>query len=440
MGRHPVNTSQWKYLKYPTPGGENSTINTYDELLPSPVFSHTAGVYTSDFSLSLSTTVPGATIYYTLDGSDPNPDNVGGSTFMYKNYVGGSSLSETMDSYIYNSPILITDRSNDANRVSVKSTSPTDLSTYLPNSPVTKGTVVKAIAVIPGGLPETSVNTYFVFPSVNKYSFPVVSVSMDEKKMFDFDSGFYTWGANYDPNEPCGKGNYYEDWRPSGHFEYFVNNSKVIDREVVYRIHGGCSRFFPRKTLRVLGGSALDYPIFNSTPQRNHRNIILRNGGQNWDSNFIKDAVNHDIMQGLRFGKQEVTPSVIFVNGEYWGLHDIRERIDHHYLNTLYGVNKDSVDMIEVGGGFAAGEGDMVAFNSMMNFVQNNSFVNTANYDSLANLIDMNSFIDYYIAQTYIANADWPNSNTRFWRKKINQFNPNITGPEDGGGYSLTQT
>lgn len=433
MGRNPDNISEWRYFSNPTPGVVNNTTGMYSELVPAPSFSHLGGVFSSSFSLNLTTDVPEGVIYYTVDGSEPSLANLGGTTFQYKNTLNGSFLTETMLTQQYTSPITIVDRSSQPNKLSVKSSSLIDGNSnfYFPKNPVSKGTVVKAMVVTPNGLPQVATNTYFVFPNPNRYTLPIVSVSMDESKMFDYTTGFYTYGSNYAPLHNCPLGNYSVGFRHPGHFEYFVENSKVIDREVVYRIHGGCSRTFPRKTLRVLGGSGLDYPIFERFPERNHRNLLLRNSGNNWDRNLFKDVANHKIMDGLKFGKQESVPSVVFINGEYWGLHNIRERIDQHYISEIYGVNKDSVDIVSYNQGFEADEGDLVKFNDLRSFLNSKNFSNQANYDSLKNLIDIENFIDYQLAQIFINNSDWPFNNTRLWRKKTN-YNPSVEGFEDG--------
>lgn len=426
MGRHPVNLSEWKYFTNPTPGKTNSTTGMYQELIPAPLFSHSGGFYNSSFNLSLSSEVTEATIYYTLDGSTPDPLNLSGTTYSYKNQLSGSLLQEVIKSYMYTSPILIVDRTDSLNKVSRKSSSYINGSSnsYFPSSPIAKGTVVKAIAYKSGGLSEVLTNTYFVFSNPAKYTFPVVSVSMDERDLFDYNTGFYTPGVNGISSSSCAWGNYAMEWKKSGYFEYFDNKDRVIARPVNYRIHGGCTRYFPRKSLRVLGGGPLDYPIFKREPVRNHRNIILRNSGNNWDENLFKDALNHQVMDNLKMGKQESTPSVVFLNGEYWGVHNIRERIDEHYLNTIYGVNKDSIDLIQISAGWVQTDaGDDIKYNELMDFLLERDFSIVANYDSLKKLIDVDYFIDYQIAHTFLANQDWPHNNVRLWRKRTDNSN-----------------
>jgi hypothetical protein len=421
MGRHPVNTAQWKYFKTPTPGQANSTNGMYDHILPAPVFSHQGGFFATPFNLQLSTDVSGATIYYTLDGSEPDVANVGGKTFQYKNTSYGPLLNETMKTNLYGSPILIYNRTSDLNKVSVKSSTWAAWSSnwYFPNSNVAKGTVVKAILSKPGGLPEVMTHTYFVFPNPeNRYSFPVVSVSMNESNMFDYYTGFYTPGV-HGREESDHFGNFAQDFRHSGNIEYFVNNNQVINRAADFKIHGAVSKLYAKKSMRVYGGTSLDYPIFSNYPQRNHRNVILRNSGGNWYRNVFKDAVNQEIFTGMNFSKQEATPCVVFINGEYWGIHDVRERIDKHYINEIFGVNKDSLDIIQVSNHFEAEEGGLTDYNQLETYLYSNNISNPAIYNHVTKLVDVDNLIDYFAAQFFIANNDWPNNNVRMWRKKL---------------------
>jgi hypothetical protein len=425
MGRHPTNTSQWKYFKTTTPGKINSIDGMYDSILPAPVFSHQGGFFATPFNLQLSTDVPGATIYYTLDGSEPDVANAGGKTFKYKNTSYGPLLNETMKTNLYGSPISIYNRTSEPNKVSVKSSSWGAWSSnwYFPNSNVAKGTVVKAIVSKPGGLSEVLAHTYFVFPNAeSRYSFPVVSISMDESNMFDYYKGFYTPGVN-GREESDNYGNFTKDFRYSGNFEYFENNIQVINRAADYKIHGAKSIISPKKSMRVYGGSGLNHPIFKNHPERNHRNIILRASGASsegsWYVNVFKDWLNQEIFTGLNFSKQEATPSVVFINGEYWGIHHAIERIDKHYINEIFGVNKDSLDIIQVSDHFGVEEGSLSSYYQLESYLANNNVANLNIYNEVRKLVDIDNVIDYFAAQLFIANTDWPNNNVRIWRKKL---------------------
>jgi hypothetical protein len=425
MGRNPGNLSQWKFFKKPTPGLLNSSNEMFDMILPPPTFSHNGGIYTSPFNLHLTTDVPGAVIYYTLDGSEPDINNVGGKTFLYKNTSYGSLLTEYMHTFQYNNFINIIDRSTEPNKVSLKSSSWGAWSTnwYFPNNKISKGTVVKAMIVKPGGLPEVLTNTYFVFSNgTSRYSLPIVSLSMDESKMFDYWTGFYTPGI-HGSGDNTYAGNYAQDFRPFGNMEYFVNNEQVINRYAEFKIQGASSKISPKKSLRVYSDDSFNYPFYEKFPDRIHKNIILRGVGSgnpgNWYVNVFKDAVNQTVATGLNFGKQENKPSLVFINGEYWGTHSITERIDKHYINQVFGVNKDSIDLLKVENFFHTEEGSVSNYDNLETYLHANDLRNASVYNRSTELVDILSLIDYFSFNFFIANNDWPHNNVRLWRKRL---------------------
>jgi hypothetical protein len=154
FGRMPNGTGPWKYFYTSTPNTENIGL-ALDALVESPAFSHNSGLYNSNFQLALSNNNPNATIVYTLDGSEPDLNNLGGSTFTYKNVypieVGsafGPLLSDTYASQIYTSPIEIIDNTPLPDQLTTKNTH--QFVQYVPPSPVRKGTVVKAKTFVDG--------------------------------------------------------------------------------------------------------------------------------------------------------------------------------------------------------------------------------------------------------------------------------------------------
>ena len=127
-GRLPNGTGNFVFFATVTPNAANATVG-YNQLLPDPTFSQQSGFFTAGFNLTLSTTVPGATILYTLDGSEPKASNLGGTTYSYKNqyseHVGdatGPLLTSSFKSFQYSAPISIVDRSSQPNKLANIST------------------------------------------------------------------------------------------------------------------------------------------------------------------------------------------------------------------------------------------------------------------------------------------------------------------------------
>lgn len=434
MGRNPVNNTDWKFIKNVTPKAVNNFTLVYDEIMPPPLFSQAGGFYTTNQTVGLSTAIPGATIYYTLDGSEPDINNLAGQTYSYKTvYPNGPLLTDKIHTYLYSTPLIITDRSNSPNRTSLKTNTPSGL--------VSKATVVRAIVAKTNALSSDPITqTYFVFPTINKYTLPVISIATSDNGLFDFNMGIYTRGVYYNGDgtgdNTCDLGNFSKEglaWIRPANVEYFVGTTKAFGAPVKINIRGGCTRSVPRKALAIKSGSKFDYPVFDKSPNLKYDDLVLRNSGNDWGITVFKDAMFHDLVRTLNFGRQEATPCIGFVNGEYWGIHDLREQQNGNYLKEHYDINSDSFDMVKfTGSSVELDDGDMTAYNQLQSFLGNNNFSSVANYDSLKKLIDVNGFIDYQIAEIFAHNHDWPHNNVRLWRNKTQSFNPTIKTPKDG--------
>ncbi|PID88945.1 MAG: hypothetical protein CSB02_00050 [Bacteroidia bacterium] len=125
-----------------------------------------------------------------------------------------------------------------------------------------------------------------------------------------------------------------------------------------------------------------------------------------WSPTIIRDVLAQDISSALDIDYQDFQPAVVFVNGEYWGIHTIRDRIDERYIEYTYHIDKDSVEFLE---------GSNIHY--LTNFIENNSLEYSHNYNYIATQIDIPNYIDYTIAELFFNNYDWPGNNMKLWRK-----------------------
>jgi uncharacterized repeat protein (TIGR02543 family) len=105
----------------------------------------------------------------------------------------------------------------------------------------------------------------------------------------------------------------------------------------------------------------------------------------------------------------------VYLNGEYWGFYNLQEKYSDHYFEQKFGVNRNNVISVE---NWELDEGipsDMDLFWNLMNH-QNNNMSVQANYNAFCEIFDIQSFIDYFAAQIYVFNEDWPNNNWQLWR------------------------
>ncbi|GAB2792852.1 hypothetical protein GCM10027275_42280 [Rhabdobacter roseus] len=452
-GRKPSGSANWVYFTSATPAATNNNAPSFSAFLDPPTFSHASGYYPGAFTLTLTSSDPDATIYYTTDGSEPNENNPS-TTFTYRNrYVEvqgqtpGPILNATLQTHTYTAPIPIMDRTLNANRVSNYSSTYSYNPPYFPSEPVFKGTVVRAKVVKPGTLPSSVVTrTYLVTPEGNqRFRFPVISLAMPENYLFGYQEGIYNAGVTFDNwragnpsvsvNGPGFPGNFTrtgDQWEYPANMEVFdtLSTGAALSQVVDVRINGGHTRGLAQKSLRLYSSTFFTYPFFPSLPYTNHKRLILRNSGNDWGSTMFRDAVIQGMVSHLRFDRQAYCPSILLVNGEYWGIHNVRERFDKYYPSAKYGVDPDNLDMIE--NHYEVDEGDAVHYNAMINYLIANGPSNQANYENVKTRMDMDNFIDYQLAEIYAANTDWPENNIRCWRLRTPQYMPNAPYGHDG--------
>ena len=121
-----------------------------------------------------------------------------------------------------------------------------------------------------------------------------------------------------------------------------------------------------------------------------------------------------ELLSDLNLELQAFRPAVVFINGEYWGFHGIRERFDDNYFKRHFDIDEEELIVVGVCG--EPEMGDNSSYSIMMNFIDNNSLAIQSNYDSVQKMIDIPNYIDYHIAQIFYANSDWPNNNFKMWK------------------------
>lgn len=396
------------YFNTPTPGYSNSQDYQYPSE-STPLFSHSSGFYDTPFNLELSTSNPLYEIRYSLNGSNP-----------------------TNQSTLYENQISIFDRSIVSNNLSNINTGLPDADDWFvwrpPLANVDKATVIKAQLFyndIPVG--EVSTQTYFVGSQFKDYNLPIISLVTDSTHLFDYDKGIYVAGRVYDEEFRdwyWGTGNFHKrgrDWERKAHVTYFEPSKEVgFSQNIGVRIHGGGSRSLPIKSLRFYtrssyGNAFINYKFFEELNQESFNRILLRNSGQDFDKTFFRDALCHTLIKDLDIESQHYRPSILFINGEYWGLHNIRERIDKHYLAYRKNIDPNNIDLVDF---FVASEGSKNHYDAFIHQLGQMELKDSMAYNYISSIIDVDNYIDYMIAKIYFATYDWPGNNLLFWREK----------------------
>ena len=358
-GRVPNGSGPMLIQTNPSQGAANTgaTGNAYAN---APTIDIQAGYYASPITVSISTTEPGATIYYTTNGSQP-----------------------TNASTTYTGPITINTTS-----------------------------VLRAIVYSPtaGILPSfTETNTYF-FGNDN-HSIPVVSISGTT-----LDGG---WNGD-----------------ELTQLEFFQNGTFVVESVGDSNEHGNDSNAYGQRGFDYVTRDALGYdhelehPMLHTSDRQSYQRLIFKaaandnypfsNGGAHIRDAFVCEL---SLLGDLHLDERKTRSCILYINGQYWGVYEIREKVDDtDYTKHYYDQPAGNVDFLKTWGGtwteYAAAPtfNPQTQWNTFVNFTTTNSMVNQANYDYVVSQFNTMSLIDYFILNGYTLCTDWLNWNTAWWR------------------------
>jgi len=345
-----------------------------------PVFSIADGLYNSSQTISISSSNSGASIYYSLDGSEPDAtDNL---------YVG---------------PIVISNTS-----------------------------IVRAIAVLPAlANSKISTATYAINESSN---IPLVFLSAEPDYLWDDSIGIYCSGVNGIVGG-CGvqelKNYYQPDWERGAHVAYIEPSGQLgFKKNVEMEISGGCTRHYAKKSINLKfkknsGENEIYYPLFETQDSMVYSGFKLRNFG-NWTwGRRIDDALLHKVMENkIDLDLQSSKLVSVYINGAYWGVYYIRDRVNVNYLKTHHPkVNRDDIDMLKnplSSYASAPKAGDSIAYGALAQYMMNNDLNIPANYDYVSNLVDVDELMNYTMSHIYYNARDWAGNNCLSWRPRSN--------------------
>ncbi len=402
-------------------------------------FSAGSGFYDSAFCLTVSAD-SGSTVYYTLDGSMPDADSLQ-----------------------YTAPICIQDRSQDENKLSMHTdiAQPAAYAEYfLPAGKTDKATVLRAVAIDSSGRQSDTVTlTYFIgYDQKAAYyqDTAVISLITDEKNLFDFDTGIYTLGKTYDdwkngPDYDAETPDYFmpanytqkgKAWERQATLQFFADGQLAASQDFGIRIHGGATRSYPQKSLKVYarkeyGAGKLEYDLFSGTvrqqngsaPITEFDSFVLRNGGNDAQYTRFSDKLVQSLTADRAFLTQGMTPCILFINGEFWGQYELTEKVDADTIHSHYGVPANDVCLIKKEALESGTEAGFQEWKQLWNWIRNTDFSQQDTYGQLCSAVDMQSFMDYVSTEIYINNADWGKPNSAMWKAQtVDGSNPCADG------------
>lgn len=278
--------------------------------------------------------------------------------------------------------------------------------------------VIRAVAYVDGKRSKIVTNTYVCD---REYSLPIVSVCTEPYYLFDSLNGIYVKGCCADTVEPYLGANYWKDWEREGNIEMYETNGDLCFNQLIgINIFGGYSRILPMKSIAIFarsryGEKRIEYPIFPARDNKKYKSFILRNSGGDFLRTHLRDAFMTQLAKPTGLAIQEYRPAIVFINGRYWGIQNLREKINEHYLNQNYGVDKDNVDILRQDG--VKRHGYSANYKKLIAYLRKYDLSEEKNLDSLRKFMDVDDYIRYNIAEVYSDNRD-AGGNIRYWRER----------------------
>ena len=373
------------YYADPTPGAPNG--KGYEGITQLPAFSVTPGIYDNAVTVAI-TAGEGETIRYTTDCTTPNASS--------EVYSGELSIS--------------------------------------------KNSVIRAAAFRDGYLSGDVATATYLFRSdgVN-HALPVVTLVTDPDNLWNSKTGIYATGDQFDPEaelyaDTLKSATYYQAkfateeqvdtiWEKPAAFSLFDDSGRqVFTQNVGIRIAGSFGRGRAQKGFNVIarkeyGKGSMEYPFFQNRPYKEYKAVVLRAGAQDQNRSKIRDELASGLLEGtdINILYQAYRPTVLYLNGEYWGVYFLKEKRNRFFV-AQHENTENNVDM-DIGKGFKQlTYGDNSDWVNLYEYATTHDLSASDAYNYVAERMDVDSFMDYMIAQIYTGNTD--TYNFQYYRLK----------------------
>lgn len=364
----------------------------------------------------------GKTFAFTSVGwgfADPTPLGIG--NFAYKGEAKNNF--ELPSSGFYSEPfqIAIPFDGTSVSRCEIGGKEPTETSAVCPETmTVSATTVLRVKTFLDGALPSETLTRTYIFET--QPTIATAFITADPNQLFDPDSGIYEEGPDANAAEPHYGANYWLDKTIPAEIAFFEPGvgTPAFESPAGYEIFGNYSRANEKKSFALkfrkkYGNSKLEYKIFPDYPNLTEfKDIVFRNNGGNFYQDYIRDRLSSSITKGLGVDFQKGRFAIVFYNGEYYGIHSIRERSNENYFETNYGYDAGSIDLLKSDNSATAGSS--AEYEVLEKFVESSDMQNADNYAYVESQVDIDNFISYMQTEMFVANQDWPGNNLKKWR------------------------
>ncbi len=258
-------------------------------------------------------------------------------------------------------------------------------------------TVVKAASYKQGKIiSDVKVGSYIINEN---HTLPVMSVSLNPSNFKRVQSDAWNTELVVDANAEL-----YED-------------GKSFNIPCGFKLFGGSTRGLPKKSFALkfkkrYGEPSLNYQVFENRDYSKFNSLILRSGSQDQESAFFRDVLMTSLVDGkTNLTVQAYKPVILYINGDYWGVYNIREQVDDDFIANNFNVSKEDTNIVRIDNDITIGDGKK--YFDLLNYVSTHNMKNSSNYNYVKERLNIESYVDFWVAENWVTNNDIVN--TRFY-------------------------
>ncbi len=253
---------------------------------------------------------------------------------------------------------------------------------------LTKTSVIRAITVEDGKYNSEIMNSSYVINE--NHTLPVLSLAIDNKKYSRVTNN--TWG-------------YTEEAAYASYFE----NGEGFEIPCGFKLFGGSTRglkkqSFSLKFKKQYGESELHYQVFDNRDNSVYNTLIVRSGSQDYNVTMLRDPVLTSVMEDSNVDVQAMKPVILYVNGDYRGIYFLVEKVDEDFVKAHYNISSEDTNIVRVDGDVSFGSG--TAYEDILKYMKTHDMTKDENYEYVKSKFNMDSFFEFWIAETYLTNND----------------------------------
>jgi hypothetical protein len=368
--------------------------------------------------------------------ADPSPGAPNGGVEVEERRVSGGVVTVEPEGGIHEGPLLVTLSASEGTiRYTLDGSLPSVASVVYGGPLTVATTVVVRARVFMDGRPNGPVATHTYFIGEDPGGLPYVSVVADPERLFGERVGIYH--NQHEPlvssssNAARGLRDVYKGKDAPGSLEFYPPAGGVGFRvRGGYRMGGENNWVHSQRALNFVlrgryGDDAIGHDLFPGSGIPRHGSVTLREGGDAWDKEMLRDGF-WAVLGGsrMRLGFSEYRPSVVFINGVYWGIHNVRSRWDDTWFFERHRVGPGEVDHLMYGhltsGSVTLGadKGDTAAWLALLETLRGQDLQDAEVWAEVERRVDLDSFIDFIVAEAYGLNTSWRH-NREFWRPRV---------------------